>query len=120
MRFLADILEIEVRQHPDNLAAMAELGHVYTHQGRFQEGLEVDRRLARLVPSDPTVQYNLACSLALVGRVEDALLTLEKAVELGYDNPDFMERDEDLARLREEPRFRLLLRDLRRAGQGPA
>ena len=34
-------------------------------RSRFEDGLSVDRRLARLCPSDPLVHYNLACSFSL-------------------------------------------------------
>jgi Flp pilus assembly protein TadD len=108
--FLTDFLEVETRRHPDNLDALAELGQLYTRLGRWENGLEVDRRLARLVPHNPTVHYNLACSLALLGRQDDALEALERSVELGYDDFEFMLGDPDLATLRDETRFLGLVR----------
>ena len=45
--------------------ALQLLGDDYTRRGRFEDGLSVDRRLARLCPSDPLVHYNLACSFSL-------------------------------------------------------
>ena len=62
--FLARFLEVETGRHPDNVDALAELGHVYTRLGRLEAGLEVDRRLVRLIPHNPTAHYNMACSLA--------------------------------------------------------
>ena len=109
-QFLTDFFEVETRRHPDNLDALAELGQLYTRLGRWENGLEVDRRLARLVPHNPTVHYNLACSLALLGRQDDALEALERSVELGYDDFEFMLGDPDLATLRDETRFLGLVR----------
>jgi hypothetical protein len=63
------------------------------------------------------VHYNLACSLAILGEVGEALDALEEAVRLGYDDADFLQRDEDLANLREEARFRALVTRLE-AGSG--
>ena len=110
--FLASIYSAETRRRPDNVAALAELGHVYTRLGRYRDGLEVDVKLVAFAPDDPTVRYNLACSQALVGDVEDALTSLETAVELGYDDGSFMGEDNDLAPLREHPRFTALLERL--------
>jgi tetratricopeptide (TPR) repeat protein len=112
LTFLADFLEIDLQRHPDNVEALAELGHVYTRQGRLREGLAVDRRLVGLVPENPTVHYNLACSQSLLGDVDGALASLATAVRLGYDDGDYLAQDEDLERLRAEPRFQALVSQL--------
>jgi cytochrome c-type biogenesis protein CcmH/NrfG len=113
LEFLADFLEIARRQHPENLEALAELGHVYTRLGRFRDGLDVDRLLVHLVPDNPTAHYNLACSHALCGEAEPALAALEAAVRLGYDDAAHLDEDDDLASLRAEPRFQALVARLR-------
>lgn len=109
LAFMAEFLETAVRHTPENVDALAELGHVYTRLGRFVEGLEVDRRLVGLVPSNPTVHYNLACSLALSGLTDPALASLEEAVQLGYTDGEFMTGDEDLKTLWGTPRFEALV-----------
>jgi Flp pilus assembly protein TadD len=111
--FLREFLEVEIARHPDNLEALAELGQIYTQLGLWELGLEVDRRLVALVPDNPTSYYNLGCSQALLGQKEDALESLERAVEIGYDDPEFMLTDEDLASLREDDRFRALVERIR-------
>jgi Flp pilus assembly protein TadD len=103
--FLAEFLGLELQRHPENLEALAERAEVLTRLGRLEEGRAHDRRLCELVPGDPTAHYNLACSLALLGHLEDALSELELAVELGYDDPAHLARDEDLVRLRGMQRF---------------
>lgn len=115
LEFLAEVFEIEVARRPDNEAALGDLGHVLTRLGRNARALEVDRELARRHPDDETVHYNLACSLALVGCIDEALGVLERACELGYDDADHAEADEDLAALRDEDRFHALLARLRSA-----
>ena len=112
LTFLAEFLETARRARPDDADVLAELGHVYTRQGRNAEGLEVDRRLARLVPDNPTVHYNLACSLALTGSPVSALEALEEAVRLGYTDGGYLLEDSDLASLRADPRFQVLVRKL--------
>jgi len=110
--FLAGFLGAEIARHPENLGAWVELGHVYTRAKRFEEGLAVDQELVRRAPKDSTVRYNLACSLALLGRKEEALDALEQSVALGYGDPEHLLADDDLASLREEERFRGIVRGL--------
>ncbi|MEW6071893.1 MAG: tetratricopeptide repeat protein [Planctomycetota bacterium] len=113
--FLADFFRAETDRHPDNLGALASLAEVLTQMGRLEEGLATDQKLLRLAPDNPTVHYNLACSLALLGHVDGALDALERAVELGYDDAEHLVRDDDLHPLRREPRFQRLVRRLEAA-----
>ncbi len=85
------------------------LGALYTRAGRMPEGLQMDRRLVRLQPANPTAHYNLACSLALVKRKRDALRTLHRAVKLGYRDFHWMTHDPDLETLQSLPEFAQLL-----------
>ncbi len=52
---------------PAHARVLEALGHLYTHVGRYEEGLKVDRDLTRMRPEDPLNWYNLACSCALTG-----------------------------------------------------
>jgi tetratricopeptide (TPR) repeat protein len=114
--FLAEFFSREAARHPENLEALAELAHVLTRLGRLREGLAVDEELARLAPENPTVHYNLACSLALLGDPERALGELERAIGLGYDDLPHLLDDPDLAALREDPRFREMVLRLEKSG----
>src|SRR5262249_47340152 len=87
------------------------MGNLLTLKGRYAEGLQVDRRLVQLRPSDALAHYNLACSYALLKRPEQALKTLRRAVELGYRDFRYMREDRDLDSIRHDPRFRQLLRE---------
>ena len=114
---LAGFLEVEIARHPGNVAALAELGHVYTRAGRYEKGLEVDRELVRRRPTDSTARYNLACSFALLGRADEALEALDRAVELGYADVEQLRADEDLASLRGNARFEALVARLQGASK---
>lgn len=111
--FLVGFLNSELDRHPNNHAALAELATLFTKAGRFQEGLEADRRLAALCPGNPVIRYNLACSYALVEKTHEALAELEKAIELGYNNKEAMLKDKDLLGLHKNPNFQKLLNQLR-------
>ncbi len=112
LEFEARFYGAVVERSPSNTEALAELGHILTRLERFQEGLEIDRRLVQLVPENETVHYNLACSLCLCERPEEALSALETAVMLGYDDAAHLLADDDLQSLRDKPRFQELVRRL--------
>ncbi len=119
LEFEAEFYGAATHRQPDNLDALVELGHVYTRMQRYGEGLQVDEELARLMPENATVQYNLACSLALMGRIDPALDALERAVSLGYDDPNHLLEDEDMRALWNEPRLRELVRLMHRIPAEP-
>jgi len=113
-RFELDFMEGLVRQDPCNEDALMLLGHAYTRLGDYEKGLDIDRRLVRLRPSDSTAFYNLACSCALTGKREEAFSAMEHAVMLGYDDAEYMTTDPDLASVRNDPRFPKLLNRIKR------
>jgi len=89
------------------------LGGLYTKTGRIADGLKMDRKLVRLLPKNATAHYNLACSLALCKRKNDAVRSLQQAVALGYDDLDWMTQDPDLDVLKELPTFKKLMEQLK-------
>lgn len=96
-------------RRPSHLEALEMAANHYTELGYYNDGLMLDERLADLRPGDPGILYNLACSLALTGRVDDAILTLSRAVQNGYGDHRHMAADRDLAPVRDDPRFRQLI-----------
>jgi tetratricopeptide (TPR) repeat protein len=98
-------------RYPDFVDALRVQGNNLTLKGRFVDGLQIDKRLVQLRPNDPLVHYNLACSFALLKRNDLALKTLRRAVELGYRDFRYMREDRDLDAVRNDPRFRQLLRE---------
>lgn len=117
LAFLTRFFEVEIGRHPGNLDVLAELGHLYTRLGRYDEGLAVDRRLVGAMPADPTAHYNLACSLALTGDADGAFAALERAVDLGYSDAALLADDPDLEALRADPRFAALAQRLGAPGE---
>jgi len=94
---------------PTFVQALVALGDAYTKKGLYEKGLEIDKRLVQLKPKDDIVYYNLACDYSLLEQAEQSLQALEQALELGYRDFSFMEKDPDLAFIRKDPRFRQLL-----------
>lgn len=103
--FEVEFLEAVLGRDPCEESSLALLGHIYTRQGEYAKGLEIDLRLASLRPNDPIARYNLACSLSLVNRVDEAFTALGQAVDLGYQDLPHLLQDEDMENLRSDPRF---------------
>jgi tetratricopeptide (TPR) repeat protein len=107
IEFFGGILE----RKADYVDVLRVMGNNLTLKGRYPQGLVIDRRLVQLRPSDPLAHYNLACSYALLRRIDQAIRTLRHAIELGYRDFRYMREDHDLDALRHDPRFRQLLRE---------
>ncbi len=106
LEFFSNILQ----RHPSYLEILRIYAQNLAKKKRFEESLQVDRRIIRLCPSDPMAHYNLACGHALLQQPEQAIATLRKAIELGYRDFSFIRQDHDLDSIRKDPRFRKLLR----------
>ena len=102
-----------VRRDPGYVDALQLLGGHYTQRDRFAEGVEVDERLARLEPENPLVFYNLACSYSLTDQFDRAAAALQRALELGYRDFHWLERDPDLRKLRHHPLYQELAETIR-------
>lgn len=97
-----------MKTHPNFVEALIPLAELYTQRGLHERALTIDRRLASLKPKDAVVYYNLACSLALSGRKDQAFRALQRSIELGFHDLEHLKRDSDLKSLRSDPRFQSL------------
>lgn len=108
-----EFLEGLVRRDPEYVEALQLLGNTYTRRGRPTDGMRVDEQLSRLQPENPVVHYNLACSCALTGQMDRAAGALQRALDLGFHDFQWLVRDPDLQRLREHPAYQRIAARLR-------
>ena len=108
LEFEIKFYENILKDNPDFVEALIALGDAYTKNGRYEEGLKVDQKLAKLKPKDPVVFYNLACSYSLLKELDVSLEALRKAIKLGYDDFSYMQKDLDLENLRQDKRYKTL------------
>ena len=109
-----EFMEGLVRRDPEYVDALQLLGDHYTRRGRFDDGLKVDERLARIQPRDPFVFYNLACSYSLTDQFDHAAAALEKAFSFGYCDFNWLAKDPDLRKLRKQPVYHDIKAKIRR------
>ena len=98
-----------LQERPNFIPALIALGDAYTRRGYFHKGLTIDKRLVKLKPKDATARYNLACSYSLLGKINQALDALKAAVELGYTDFEYMDKDPDLDNLRKHPAYKQIV-----------
>jgi adenylate cyclase len=68
-------------------------------------------RSIEIAPDDSVVLYNAACNFSLLGELDKAFKYLERAINLGTVSSAWMQNDEDLANLRDSPRYNELLQN---------
>jgi serine/threonine protein kinase/predicted negative regulator of RcsB-dependent stress response len=109
-------------------------------RGELAQAVQAGDKLRALEPQDKDNLYNAACVYALCAEfvTQDkptptdaeqaerqkfltlALDTLKASVAAGWDDPEFIAQDKDLAALRELPEFQAILTDLRKKQSVPS
>ena len=121
--------QLFVEQDPDDADAWSLVASAYWQFAtwhRQQGDPAQERRLseqahanmenaASLRPDHADMRYGLACTLARLGRIDDALTQLEQSVKLGYTDADGVDQDHDLRALRDLPQFQAIVASMREA-----
>src|SRR5215470_11406100 len=111
-------LEDLVQRDPGNTTAKANLEAMQKNKAVLQERKDqVSSALqgADAKPKDPQAAYNAARVYARLGDNDQALTWLNKALDLGYDQLDYLSLDPSLVNLKKDPRFLKLLEERRPA-----
>src|SRR5262245_34373901 len=93
-------------------AAYATLQTAAFYSGEYDLSSEAGRQ-ALEGTKEPMIAYNIACAEARAGRADEALVWIERAVEMGYRDVDAMVSDSDLETLRSRPEFEAICKKLR-------
>jgi superkiller protein 3 len=107
-----------VQRDPDNATAKANLDAMLKNKSVLQERkAQVSSAVqgADAKPKDPQAAYNAARVYARLGDADQALTWLNKALDLGYDQFDYLSLDPSLVNLKKDPRFLKLLEERRPA-----
>jgi Flp pilus assembly protein TadD len=107
-----------VQRDPGNTTAKANLDAMVKNKTVLQERKEqVSSAVqgADSKPKDPQAAYNAARVYARLGDADQALTWLNKALDLGYDQFDYLSLDPSLVNLKKDPRFLKLLEERRPA-----
>ena len=104
-----EIIEKHLELNPDDARALYLGSGCLIVMGETERGLEWASRAVAIDAGDTGVLYNVACTYAAAGRVEEALDYLEKAIAAGFFQKEWIVNDGDLDSLREHPRYKALI-----------
>lgn len=114
---------------PFDSQAITGVGIVQAIQGEGEQAIQFVKGHAASFPKDRYYPYNSACVFARSieylqknsptaeqkARIEElqkeAIAKLQESIELGFNQFEWMQKDPDLASIRELPEFKLLIRD---------
>jgi serine/threonine protein kinase/Flp pilus assembly protein TadD len=105
MKTLLSVLPRYLENHPDDGRAHMFFGVFLVQAGRIEEGKAEAEKAIELNPTDPLMLYNSACFYARIGENRLALGSLQKAMNSGYQNYEWIKRDSDLDSIRNEPEY---------------
>jgi adenylate cyclase len=102
----------QLESNPDDVRAIYMGAGDMIALGRTEEGLLWGERALAIDPRDPGTLYNVACLYSNVRRIQRSLDLLEQAVDVGFAQKEWIEHDSDLEAVRNEPRFKAIVKRL--------
>jgi TolB-like protein len=111
-------LERQLAIDPDDGRAL-QLGTVQAARlGMRDKTRELAERALKARPDAFSTYYNVACAYSVLGDIDDALEMLDRAVQQGRGNLEWIEKDPDFDPLRPDPRFKAIVNRLRTLSAG--
>lgn len=96
---------LSVDFNPDNSRAWNLGAFALMRLGEHEEAERWMNKSLQTAPRRSAATYNAACFYTHLGELEKALDFLEQSIHIGIISPQWMKYDEDLAPLRNHPRF---------------
>lgn len=109
-----------LENNPDDIVAENQLAATYFAAQRWQEAGAAYVESAKTPSLRPRALYNAACAYARAGDRDRAFDCLEGASDAGFHNAAWIQHDDDLKTLRDDPRFEHLLEHMRPATKAAA
>ena len=106
------VADAHLELNPDDARAWYLSAAALMRLGQYEQAMERARRASTIDPEDTAVLYNVGCVYALAGSAAEAMDHLDKAIQNGFGQREWVENDSDWDSLRGEPRFQALLRKL--------
>ena len=93
------------RQHPDDGRAHLYYATTLAEADRIEEAKVEAAKAVELNPTDPLMQYNVACFYGVIGEKKTSIQTLKSAFSAGYQDYEWTKRDSDLDSIRNEREY---------------
>ena len=109
-----DVIERHLELNPDDARATYLGASALIALDEREKALQWARKASVIDPHNPATLYNVACAYSQLGETERAIDCLEESVVNGMSEIGWLDNDPDLDSLREEPRFKELLENVRK------
>jgi tetratricopeptide (TPR) repeat protein len=107
------LIEERLELNPDDARATNMGAAILAKLGDREKTIDYIHRSLAIDPEDGAMLYNIACSYALLGMAEEALSSLETALDKGFGHKEWLEHDSDLDSIRATPRFQAITQAMR-------
>ncbi|MEK6325423.1 MAG: protein kinase [Acidobacteriota bacterium] len=108
------VMEDILTKNPDLHSQKIFLAYCYLARGERERAFElIDDRVIEIARADQDVAYRLATAYALAGRNNEAIEWLECSISMGNENYPWISGSPNWEGLRDEPRFKDILEDLK-------
>ncbi|MEO7367718.1 MAG: protein kinase [Gemmatimonadaceae bacterium] len=103
------LMEGSLELNPDDARAANLAAGVFASLGEAEPALKYAERSLAIDPEDPMLLYNVACTYSSLGRIDQAISCLERAVEKGFGHREWIDNDPDLKPLRSSPKYQAIV-----------
>ncbi len=101
----ANSLDAVTKEDPSNTLAWLHLGSARQKLQQYEQAVAAFKHLEKDPNFAAPALYREAASLARLNRKDEALATLDRAVDAGFARLQLLQEDPDLASLRDDPSF---------------
>ena len=110
-------LEDKIEKNSDSTAASTSKldrrhilwGHILYRSGKYKEAISIYNKIIESNPNSHASYYNKACCYGLQGNAEQAIESLQRAIELDPKNREMAKTDKDFDAIRDNDAFRALV-----------
>jgi adenylate cyclase len=99
---LTEVIPRYLSAHPDDASKYLFYAITLARIGKDQQAKAEAAKALELSPDDPIMIYNAACFYSRSGEKELAVKTFKKAVQMGFENYEWIRYDLDLDNIRSE------------------
>jgi tetratricopeptide (TPR) repeat protein len=90
------------------------IGLIFLKLSNYHKAKEFFKKYSKLYPNQSSAHKNWAMFYALQNQKYKSIISLKKAIELGYNDLDFLENDDSLDNIRKKRAFKKLIRQVKK------
>jgi serine/threonine protein kinase/Flp pilus assembly protein TadD len=103
------LIDVHLELNPDDPRAciLGAVANAIIHDK--ERAVQFAKQAMQVDPDDPMLLYNVACTYAQLSMPEESLNALERSVEKGWGDKNWIEHDSDLDSIRDTPRYKAIV-----------